>query len=392
MGFFDKISREDHQREILAKDRKISDLEDQLADAVTEKFLVELRAHAPSVEQHSRRVAEIVKDILKAKNGLKAELINRSYRTALLHDIGKLRLPQDIAVQTEISKDDAAYALIQQHPTLGVELLQDAIARWPGLERTISKNGILLHHELANGKGYPHGFRANETDLDAKLIGVVDAFDHLIVVPEGTGMQMVDALNHLLNKEDVYDAPILFMLAEYVSKQVTSSDRQDIGGATLAVQLGLNKYVRQAERLIKSDDELNRLYSRLKTANSLEKSKIVEDLSRRLATVLPLPLECGRNILLHLAGQKINEDIKRENILLDDESYQLRIDDYKSQLKDVVKDLSKLKHHVEIVLDINNMDRVKRMPIVGYNATGKTELWYSTPVDQETVLLTRIPK
>src|SRR3989338_7281387 len=195
MRLFDRISKEDHQREILAKDRAIKELEDQLADAVTEKFLTELRNHCPVVEQNSRRVADIV-------------------------------------------KDDASDVLID-HPKFGVDLIQDAIARWPALEKTISHNGILLHHERADGKGYPHGFRANEIDLDAKLIGVVDAFDHLIVVPEGTGMQMVDALNDLLSKEDVYDAPVLFMLAEYVSRQVTSSDRTDIGGATLAVQLGL---------------------------------------------------------------------------------------------------------------------------------------------------------
>ena len=391
MRLFDRISKEDHQREILAKDRAIKELEDQLADAVTEKFLTELRNHCPVVEQHSRRVADIVKDILKAKNGLKTETINRAYRTALLHDIGKLKLPQDIAVQAGVIKEYASDVLIN-HPTFGVNLIQDAIARWPALEKTISHNGILLHHERADGKGYPHGFRANEIDLDAKLIGVVDAFDHLIVVPEGTGMQMVDALNDLLSKEDVYDAPVLFMLAEYVSRQVTSSDRTDIGGATLAVQLGLNKYVKETQKLIRSDAELNKLYSRLQTASSAEKQEILDSLSRRLATVLPLPLECGRNILLHLAGKTINEDIKRNNILLDDESYELRLEDYRTQLGDVARQANGLKHHVEIVLDINNMASVQRMPIVGYNATGKTELWYCTPVDKETVLLSRIPK
>src|SRR3989338_4321675 len=390
MRLFDRISKEDHQREILAKDRAIKELEDQLADAVTEKFLTELRNHCPVVEQHSRRVADIVKDILKAKNGLKTETINRAYRTALLHDIGKLKF-QYIAVQAGVIKEDASDVLIN-HPTFGVNLIQDAIARWPALEKTISHNGILLHHERADGKGYPHGFRANEIDLDAKLIGVVDAFDHLIVVPEGTGMQMVDALNDLLSKEDVYDAPVLFMLAEYVSRQVTSSDRTDIGGATLAVQLGLNKYVKETQKLIRSDAELNRLYSRLQTASSAEKQEILDSLSRRLATVLPLPLECGRNILLHLAGKTINEDIKRNNILLDDESYELRLEDYRTQLGDVARQANGLKHHVEIVLDINNMASVQRMPIVGYNATGKTELWYCTPVDKETVLLSRIPK
>ena len=390
MRLFDRISKEDHQREILAKDRAIKELEDQLADAVTEKFLTELRNHCPVVEQHSRRVADIVKDILKAKNGLKTETINRAYRTALLHDIGKLKF-QYIAVQAGVIKEDASDVLID-HPKFGVDLIQDAIARWPALEKTISHNGILLHHERADGKGYPHGFRANEIDLDAKLIGVVDAFDHLIVVPEGTGMQMVDALNDLLSKEDVYDAPVLFMLAEYVSRQVTSSDRTDIGGATLAVQLGLNKYVKETQKLIRSDAELNRLYSRLQTASSAEKQEILDSLSRRLATVLPLPLECGRNILLHLAGKTINEDIKRNNILLDDESYELRLEDYRTQLGDVARQANGLKHHVEIVLDINNMASVQRMPIVGYNATGKTELWYCTPVDKETVLLSRIPK
>ena len=87
-----------------------------------------------------------------------------------LHDIGKMRIPQEI-INKAAPLTEEEYAIIKTHPLIGVEIVKP----YPSLHRAIP--GILHHHEKWNGKGYPKGFAGKKIPLAARIITVTDTFD-----------------------------------------------------------------------------------------------------------------------------------------------------------------------------------------------------------------------
>lgn len=92
---------------------------------------------------------------------------------ALLHDFGKMRIPQDILLSRE-RLDEESYRLIREHPLLGYLLL----AHYAGDQRSFAAQVALLHHEKGRGGGYPFG--RPQQDETIGLITVNDMYDALI--------------------------------------------------------------------------------------------------------------------------------------------------------------------------------------------------------------------
>jgi HD-GYP domain-containing protein (c-di-GMP phosphodiesterase class II) len=90
---------------------------------------------------------------------------------ALLHDIGKMRVPLDI-LNKPGSLTDEQLALIKQHPTFGAEILKTT----PGIPGS-AVDIAYCHHERASGNGYPCGLRANDMTLFSKMVSIVDVYD-----------------------------------------------------------------------------------------------------------------------------------------------------------------------------------------------------------------------
>jgi HD-GYP domain-containing protein (c-di-GMP phosphodiesterase class II) len=89
---------------------------------------------------------------------------------ALLHDVGKIGIPQEILIKKERLTPEE-FELIKQHPVIGINILKDVTL----LEKEIPV--ILHHHERFDGKGYPHGLKSNEIPLGARILSVADAYD-----------------------------------------------------------------------------------------------------------------------------------------------------------------------------------------------------------------------
>ncbi|MGG6312135.1 HD-GYP domain-containing protein [Paenibacillus macerans] len=90
---------------------------------------------------------------------------------ALLHDIGKTKLPLELL--TKPSKlTDEEYELIKRHPDLGFKMLKDE----PGIP-LISAHCAFQHHEKMDGSGYPRGIRGDEIHEFARWIAITDAYD-----------------------------------------------------------------------------------------------------------------------------------------------------------------------------------------------------------------------
>jgi HD-GYP domain-containing protein (c-di-GMP phosphodiesterase class II) len=92
----------------------------------------------------------------------------------LLHDIGKLAVPESI-LQKPASLDDSEYEIVKLHPERGRELLSEL----GGFDDTVGRL-VLDHHERLDGSGYPRGLDARELDLATRILAVCDVYDALV--------------------------------------------------------------------------------------------------------------------------------------------------------------------------------------------------------------------
>ncbi|HEV3141868.1 MAG TPA: HD-GYP domain-containing protein, partial [Vicinamibacterales bacterium] len=89
---------------------------------------------------------------------------------ALLHDIGKIGVPDNVLMKPG-KLTDTEFQTIKQHPVLGARILRSV----PFLSRHLAI--VELHHERPDGRGYPHGLRGDDIPLAARIVHVADAYD-----------------------------------------------------------------------------------------------------------------------------------------------------------------------------------------------------------------------
>ena len=94
---------------------------------------------------------------------------------APLHDIGKIAIPDSLLMKPG-PLDDGERKRMQQHPSIGYQLLEDSHNRFIQIGARIA----LHHHERYDGSGYPHGLAGKDIPLEARIVTVADVFDALI--------------------------------------------------------------------------------------------------------------------------------------------------------------------------------------------------------------------
>lgn len=122
-------------------------------------------------EGHTYRVAELTLRLAR-KMGIPDSEIVHMVRGALLHDIGKIAVPDQLLLKPG-KLDPAERALIEQHPNIARSLLQGVEILREALDIPYA------HHERWDGKGYPRGLRGEQIPLAARIFAVVDVYDSL---------------------------------------------------------------------------------------------------------------------------------------------------------------------------------------------------------------------
>ena len=153
---------------MVALNEKSDELEEMTMQTVT-AIAGTIDAKDSYTEGHSLRVAEYSRALAKSM-GKDEEECDRIYHIALLHDIGKIGVP-DSVLHKPGRLNPAEYDMIKQHPEIGARILRDVKA-FPGLEV-----GALYHHERYDGTGYPSGLSGEEIPEIARIICVADTFD-----------------------------------------------------------------------------------------------------------------------------------------------------------------------------------------------------------------------
>jgi response regulator RpfG family c-di-GMP phosphodiesterase len=120
-------------------------------------------------EGHASAVAALA-DMVSRRLALPEDERRSIHYAALLHDVGKLRLPQGL-LTAERTLTEEEMRLMREHPALGVALLRP-ISKWGTLSPVIH-----THHERWDGKGYPRGLAGDAIPLGGRIVAVAEAFE-----------------------------------------------------------------------------------------------------------------------------------------------------------------------------------------------------------------------
>ncbi|WP_369824955.1 HD-GYP domain-containing protein [Sporosarcina sp. P13] len=143
--------------------------DEQLA-GIVKGVIATLELKDPYTRGHSERVAEYALSLAIATGKVKESELNHFYYACLLHDIGKVNIPDSILAKYGKLTDEE-YEIIKTHPVVGAKAIEDV----EGIADNIAV--VYYHHERWDGKGYPDGLTGEETPLVARITAIADAFD-----------------------------------------------------------------------------------------------------------------------------------------------------------------------------------------------------------------------
>ncbi len=143
------------------------------------------------------------------------DMINLIYKTAIIHDIGKINIPNEILNKaTKLNKLEVE--IIRSRPITDFELIKD-LRFMSSIEKI-----ILQHHERINGSGYLYGLRKDEIMIEAKIIAVADVIEAMSSArPYGKAYSIHEIIEELnKNSGTLYDEAIV-----YAAIQMLESDQ-----------------------------------------------------------------------------------------------------------------------------------------------------------------------
>jgi putative nucleotidyltransferase with HDIG domain len=144
------------------QNQEIIDLLEQSISALAEA----LEFRDPYTAGHQKRVSELSVAIAKLM-GLDDDRIHGIRLAAIVHDIGKIKVPAEILVKPG-RLDEFEKNLVNEHPNTGYSILKQVNYPWP-----VAK-AVWQHHERLDGSGYPRGLVGDEIILEARIIAVAD--------------------------------------------------------------------------------------------------------------------------------------------------------------------------------------------------------------------------
>jgi putative nucleotidyltransferase with HDIG domain len=156
---------EDLERRVRARTEELA----EAYDTTLEGWAKALELRDKETEGHSRRVTELTLVLAQALKVPEEELIHIR-RGAILHDIGKMAIPDEI-LRKSGALSETEKEIVSQHPKIAYQLLSRITFLQKALEIPY------CHHEQWDGSGYPRGLKGEEIPLAARLFSVVDVWD-----------------------------------------------------------------------------------------------------------------------------------------------------------------------------------------------------------------------
>jgi HD-GYP domain-containing protein (c-di-GMP phosphodiesterase class II) len=176
-------------------------------------------ARDPCMVGHGGRVSEFAQATARV-HGMSAELIDRLGLAGLLHDVGRLGIPESLLTKSGALTPEET-RIVQAHPELSVRFLEKVDYLSDVLP------AIRHHHERFDGSGYPDGLEGDDIPLAARLLAVADSFDAMTSPRSFRGpMTDTEALSELKREQGKQFDPILVeaFLRAYEEKLIMSQN------------------------------------------------------------------------------------------------------------------------------------------------------------------------
>lgn len=174
-------------------------------------------ARDPYTQGHSERVARLAFELAQI-HGLSEEACQEIYLAGILHDIGKIGVPDRVLLKNGALTEEE-FDIIRQHPETGYRIVE----RLGHLEFVLP--GVLYHHERWDGKGYPHGLAGLAIPLMARILAVADAFDAMTSSRPYRDAMPVEKAHSIIRAgaAEQWDAEIAGCFEQWIRKRVQSA-------------------------------------------------------------------------------------------------------------------------------------------------------------------------
>ncbi len=197
--------------------------------------------------------------------------IDRLRVAALLHDVGKVAVPEEI-LEKPSALTSAEWRTVVQHPRIGQVILEQAAA----LKEAVPI--ILHHHERYAGHGYPFGLRGNEIPLGARIVAIADAYDAMVHDrPYKRAMSHDDAIAELRRHAGTqFDPELVELFCDLYANNAPEPDAT-VAAMTAASALHAHPHPHEPSTLVMPDPRTSRVERRRRKTDSPPEPTIVPD-------------------------------------------------------------------------------------------------------------------
>ncbi len=194
-------------------------------DQASESYQFTLEAMADVLDarekmtgEHSRRVAR-TSMVLAREMGVSPGEIQTIETGALLHDIGKIGIPDSILLKPSRLTDEE-HATMNRHPHLGYNFIKAG----PGMEE--ASEIVLAHHEHFDGTGYPRGLKGDDICIGARIFAVIDAYDAIRADrPYAKGRSAEETLREIVKHKGTQFDPVVVEALERCQREIEKVGR-----------------------------------------------------------------------------------------------------------------------------------------------------------------------
>lgn len=214
---------------ILAQQGHLSRYAKDLEEAyvgIVRVIAASIDARDPYTLGHSKRVAQISREMGR-RLGFSGEELEHLDKACLFHDVGKIRIPDNILLKGKHLTHPEAEEM-RGHAIDGAEILKMA----PSLHRYVDI--VRSHHEWYDGTGYPDGKRGSEIPVHAQIIALADAFDAMTTTrPYRAALSPDDAVEEILRYRGTQFSPSLTDVFVAVAKEIPMLETEEWKGLAL---------------------------------------------------------------------------------------------------------------------------------------------------------------
>jgi diguanylate cyclase (GGDEF)-like protein/putative nucleotidyltransferase with HDIG domain len=266
-------------------------------DRLAELYLATVRSLALAIDakdqfthQHILRVQQYAVAIAR-QMGLTGDDLTAIETSALLHDIGKLGVPEYVLLKPGRLTDEE-FAKIKEHPRIGADILDPVPFPWPVLP------GVKHHHEKWDGTGYPDGLAGEAIPLQGRILAVADVYDALT-----SNRSYRNAWTHEKAVQEIkagagthFDPRIVEAFLEVIDTVVNEMAAEGIGPKAVAtsgappqgVTVATTRADVAARDIQRAASELWALYEVAQTlSSSLGLKETLDILARKIAAIMP---------------------------------------------------------------------------------------------------------